>query len=144
MRTTATKTIGVPIETVWAVLSDHEGMATWAPGLSVQLVEKGHGDPAGLGAVRRIKTRLPLAPIVEEVIAFEANERLSYKALSGVPMKNYWGDVELSRANQGTKIRYSVNADLRIPGVEHMAARLIATALLSGLAGACKRAAAKS
>lgn len=144
MRVTATRTIDVPIDTVWTVLSDHQGMENWAPGLSVDLLKEGTEEPNGCGAVRKISTRLPVTPIVEQITWFQPNKRLSYKALSGVPLKSYWGDVILtSTADQQTQITYSVNATPRIPGLERLAARLIAETLIHGLVGACQRANSK-
>lgn len=140
MRATATTVVPVPIETAWEVLTDHEGMSSWGPGLTVSLARQGAPDRNGLGARRRIATRLPAPAIVEEVIAYEPGRRLSYRAVSGVPLRNYVGDVVLTPEGSGTKIDYSVSADARVPLVERAAVNLIARGLLVAFARAARNA----
>src|SRR4051812_18756189 len=101
---TATATVLKPVEHVWSVLSDHEGMSSWGPGLKVTLVEEGTTERNGLGAVRRIDAPGPAPAIVEEVVAFDAPTTFGYRAKAGVPFKNYSGLVTLSPAGTGTKI----------------------------------------
>lgn len=139
MHSTVTKTVSAPIDRVWALLADHEGMSGWAPGLSVRLTSTGSPDRNGLGAVRRISPPGPVPAIVEEITGFEPGRRLSYRAISGVPLKNYTGDVRLSETLAGTAISYTVGADQRIPFVEKALTRLIATGLLIALVRQTKR-----
>lgn len=131
MRATATATVPAPPASVWQLLSDHEGMARWAPGLTVTLVQDGSPDRNGVGAQRRIQPAPLLPAIVEEVTAFEPEKRLAYRAVSGVPFRNYSGEVELAPVGHGTEIRYTVSADNRLPAV--------ATVLANGLLFALKR-----
>ena len=141
MSTTVTATAQVPksVEHVWSVLSDHEGMSSWGPGLKVTLVEEGTGDRNGLGAVRRIDAPGPAPSIVEEVVVFEENSTLGYRAKAGVPFKNYGGTVRLSPAGTGTRIDYSLTIDERVPLVEKGAAAVVARVLLTALVRASKR-----
>ncbi len=140
MQSTARKTISAPIDVVWGVLADHEGMHNWGPGISAKVTSTGATDPNGVGAVRRITTPLPLPAIVEEITAFEPGRRLSYKAVAGVPLRNYHGDVVLEAAGDGTAISYTVVADQRVPLVEKAVTKAIATSLLGGLVRAVKKA----
>lgn len=136
---TATATVQRPVEHVWAVLADHEGMSSWGPGLTVTLEKAGSGDRNGLGAVRRISAPGPMPAIVEEVVAFEPGARLGYRAKAGVPFKNYAGEVVLTPAGTGTRIDYSLTLDERVPVVEKAAAAGVARVLLSALVRAAKR-----
>lgn len=130
MRATATATVSAPPARVWAVLSDHEGMARWAPGVKASLVRHGELLRNGVGAQRSIKA--PLLPaFVEEVIGFEAGRRLTYRAVSGVPLRNYVGDVQLRPVGGQTEISYTISTDTRLPG--------IASVLAHGLLFALKR-----
>lgn len=140
MRATATTVVPVPIETAWEVLADHEGMSGWGPGLIVELTRQGAPERNGLGARRRIATRLPAPAIVEEIVGYEPGRRLSYRAVSGVPLRNYVGDVVLTPEGSGTKIDYSVSVDPRIPLVDRAAANLIARGLLVAYARAARNA----
>ena len=95
-----------------------------------------HGDfeRNGVGARRHIRPLL-LPAFVEEVTEFEPQERMSYKAVSGIPFRNYVGRVELRPNGAGTEISYTVSADNRIPG----AAAAIANGLLFLLKRQVKR-----
>lgn len=134
MRATATATVAAPVARVWAVLSDHEGMANWGPGMKVTLVRPGTPERNGVGAQRRLQMG-PAPAFVEEITAFEPEQRLTYRAVSGIPLRNYVGDVQLRAVGAGTEIRYTVSADNRIPG----AAAVLANGLLFALKRAAKR-----
>lgn len=133
VQTIAKKTVDLTPEHVWTVLADHEGMAHWAPGLKVTLERPGAPERNGVGAVRRIVAPGPAPAIVEEIIGYEPNRKLVYKALSGVPLKGYVGSVELTAQGNGTEIRYSVSAEQRVPLVEKAVTAAIAHTLLSAL-----------
>ena len=118
MHVTSSATVATPIETVWATLTDHVGMETWAPGLSVSLGKPGVPEANGLGAVRRIKAPGPGPDIVEEVITFEAPHVFGYKALSGTPFPGYTGEVRLTPSGTGTRIDYTLNSTASFPLVK--------------------------
>ena len=136
---TATATVAKPVDHVWAVLSDHEGMTGWGPGLTVTLVEEGRPERNGLGAVRRIDAPGPAPSIVEEVVVFDAPNRFGYRAKAGVPFKNYSGLVTLTPAGAGTKVDYAITIDPRVPALEKGAAAVVARVLLQALVRASKR-----
>src|SRR5699024_10530586 len=52
MHSTATATVAAPANRVWAVLSDYEGMSSWAPGLKITVARPGSPEPNGVGAQR--------------------------------------------------------------------------------------------
>jgi uncharacterized protein YndB with AHSA1/START domain len=136
---TATAVVPRPVEHVWRVLADHEGMTSWGPGLKVTLDAEGAPDRNGLGAVRRISAPGPMPAIVEEIVAFEPDSVLGYRARSGVPFKNYGGEVVLSAVGGGTRVEYSISLDERLPLVEKAAAAIVARVLLTALVRASKR-----
>ncbi len=140
MQSTVRTTVSAPIAAVWEVLADHEGLSNWAPGLSATLTSAGVSDRNGVGAVRRIKGPLPMPAILEEVTVFEPGRRLTYKALAGVPLRNYHGDVVLEEADGVTAISYTVLADQRVPLVDKALTKVIAAGLLNGLVRAVKKA----
>lgn len=140
MRATATTVIKKPVDHVWSVLADHEGMSSWGPGVKVTLETPGAPEANGVGAVRRISAPGPMPAIVEEVTTFEPGSTLRYKALSGVPFKNYHGEVVLSPVVGGTKVEYAVSLDVPlVPVVGVVPAKAIATTLLRLLARAASR-----
>jgi uncharacterized protein YndB with AHSA1/START domain len=139
MQTTATATVKAPIEHVWSVVADHEGIATWAPGLKVRLDEAGAEERNGVGAVRRIETPGPAPAIVERITAFEPSRRLAYEALSGVPFRGYAGEVVLTPTHDGTRVAWTLRYEPRLPGVEKLPVSLVNRVLLNGLVRAARR-----
>ncbi|MGV0627672.1 SRPBCC family protein [Mycolicibacter minnesotensis] len=137
MHATATTTVAASPSQVWQVLSDYEAMSDWAPGLKITVIRPGTPAPNGVGAQRRIQVAPGMAPLVEEIIAFEPEQRLGYRAVSGIPFRNYVADVALQATGSGTRISYTVSADNRLPGVAPVLARV----LLFGLKRAANKAA---
>lgn len=131
MHATATATVAAAPARVWAVLSDHEGMSKWGP-VKVTLARPGDAERNGVGAQRSIKAAPLVPPIVEEIVDFEPEQRLGYRGVSGIPFRNYAGDVQLRPSGSGTEISYTVSADNQLPGV--------AAVLANGLLFALKRA----
>jgi hypothetical protein len=72
-------------------------MSTWARGVSVTLERDGAFDRNGVGAVRRVA--LGRRVVREEVIGFEPPERLAYRALSGMPLPDYRGEITVKPRN---------------------------------------------
>lgn len=136
---TASATVNRSSDHVWSVLVDHEGMSSWGPGLTVALQTEGAPDRNGLGAVRKITAPGPAPAIVEEVVTFEPNRVFGYRALSGVPFKNYGGTVTLTPQGESTRIDYAINLEPRVPVVEKAVAALVARVLLTALVRASKR-----
>ncbi len=139
MRASATTTVTATPEQVWAVLSDHEGMARWAPGLKVDLVRHGEFERNGAGAQRRFTPLGVLPSFTEEIVDFEPGQQLSYRLVSGLPFRNYTGEVRLRPIAYGTRIDYTVSADNRLPGV----AEAMSHALLFALKRAVQQAVGK-
>lgn len=136
---TATATLDCSIDHAWEVLADHEGMTSWGPGIKVTLTKQGAPNRNGVGAVRSIVAPGPAPTIVEEITAFEPGRFLGYRALSGVPLKGYRGEVELTDQGGKTFVRYTVHADSRVPLVEKALVKGIATGLLAAYSRAAKK-----
>jgi carbon monoxide dehydrogenase subunit G len=105
--------IAAPIETVWAVLSDHRGYAAWAGVDSSVLECEGGDDPDGVGAVRHLR-KGPIS-IREEVVAFERLRSFAYTVVGGPPVRDYLGVVTLSEAGSGTRVHWTVRFEPKIP-----------------------------
>jgi uncharacterized protein YndB with AHSA1/START domain len=113
---TFTREIAAPVETVFDVLTDHAGYSKLTPLRKSELERRGEGDPNGVGAIRKLTAVGP--PMREEVIAYEAPSRFSYKVLSGLPVRDHVGTVELSQDQDGgTKMVYAVRTQPTLPVV---------------------------
>ena len=118
MQATSQTTVAAPIEIVWDTLSNHVGMMSWGPGVTVTMDRPGTADANGLGAVRRIATPGPGPDIVEEVVTYEPPNVMGYKALSGTPFPGYTGEVRLTPAGAGTHITWTISSTASFPLVK--------------------------
>jgi uncharacterized protein YndB with AHSA1/START domain len=118
MHVTSQRTVAAPIEVVWDTLSDHVGMMSWAPGVTVTMDRPGAAETNGVGAVRRIATPGPGPDIVEEVTTYEPPNVMGYKALSGMPFPGYAGEVRLTPAGSGTHINWTISSTASFPLVK--------------------------
>jgi uncharacterized protein YndB with AHSA1/START domain len=112
---TLTREIAAPPATVFGVLTDHRKYAELTPLRKSELEREGEPAPNGLGAIRRLSAIGP--PLREEVIAYEPDERFSYKLLSGLPVRDHVGTVELTASGSGTKMVYAVRTHPTVPVV---------------------------
>ncbi len=98
--------IDAPPATVFAVLADTAGWASWGAHDESELLEPAPGDePEGVGAVRRFRAGRTTS--VERVVAFEPNRRLAYDLVSGIPIRDYHAEVTLTeRPDGGTHLAW--------------------------------------
>lgn len=110
---TLTQDVAAPIELVFEVLTDHRAYSKLTPLRSSTLEREGDPPPNGVGAVRVLKLAGP--PIREEVTEFNAPSRFAYKMLSGAPVRNHTGTVDLTAAGSGTSLTWVVDSTPSIP-----------------------------
>lgn len=135
--------VAAPPETVFAVLTEHHLYAEITPMRKSVLERQGEPAPNGVGAIRVLTSAGP--PLREEVIAFEPPTRFSYKLLSGAPLRDHVGTVELTPRDGGTKVVYAVRTTPTVPlvgGAVVAVVKLGIKALLSGIVKESERRAA--
>jgi hypothetical protein len=110
---TFTREIAAAPETVFAVLTDHRKYSELTPLRKSELEREGEPAPNGLGAIRKLTVVGP--PLREEVIAYEPDERFSYKLLSGLPVRDHVGTVKLTAGGNGTEMIYAVRTQPTLP-----------------------------
>ena len=88
-------------------------MADITPIRKATLEREGDPAPNGLGAIRVLSLVGP--PLREEVVAYEPDQRFSYALLSGLPVRDYLGSVELSADGAGTQMAYTVRLTPTVP-----------------------------
>jgi len=81
--------INAPIERVWRVTSDFNGLPAWMPGMKDSVIEPGKGEKE-IGAVRKLSMAGSKDILRERLEAFSPEECLvSYSVLEGpLPVKN--------------------------------------------------------
>jgi uncharacterized protein YndB with AHSA1/START domain len=126
-----------PPEVVFDVLTDHRRYTEITPLRKAELEREGEPTPNGLGAIR-VLSALPGPPMREEVIAYEAPRRFSYKILSGLPVRDHVGTVELKPKDGGTEITYAVVTTPTIPLAGPVFMAILKKAIRDLIAGVSK------
>lgn len=106
-------TVAAPSDIVFDVLTDHRRYADFTPVRASTLEREGQADANGVGAIRVLKILGP--PIREEVTVFERPTLFSYRMLSGAPVREHSGEVQLSPEGDRTRVRYTVVTTPSIP-----------------------------
>jgi uncharacterized protein YndB with AHSA1/START domain len=110
---TYVRQVAAPPEIVFDVLTDHRRYTEITPLRRAELERAGEPEPDGVGAIRILGVAGP--PMREEVLAYERPYRFSYKLLSGLPVRDHVGTVELEPQDGGTAITYAVKTTPTIP-----------------------------
>lgn len=135
--------VAAPPETVFAVLTEHHRYAEITPMRKSVLEREGDPAPNGVGAIRVLTAVGP--PLREEVVAYEPPHRFSYKLLSGAPVRDHVGTIELTPQEGGTRVVYAVRTIPTLPLVGGAVVAVVKQAikqLLDGIAKESERRAA--
>jgi hypothetical protein len=102
-------------DVVYELLADHTTWPAWSSIESVELERPGDPPPEGVGAIRvnrrgRVTGR-------DQILELVPGRRLKYASLSGLPTRDYIGEVELSPApGGGTAIHWHSSFLPKTPG----------------------------
>ena len=122
------------------MLTDHRRYAEITRMRRSVLEREGEPAPNGVGAIRALHSVGP--PLREEVIAYEPPHRFSYKVISGVPVRDHVGTVELTPEGEGTKVVYALRTTPTVPlagGVVVAVVKQAIKQLLDGIAAESER-----
>jgi uncharacterized protein YndB with AHSA1/START domain len=133
---TYTREVAAPPEIVFGVLTDHRRYSEITNLRKATLEREGEPAPNGVGAIRVLTAVGP--PMREEVLAYEPGKRFSYKLLSGLPLRDHVGTVELTPSEGGTKVVYAVRTTPTIPLVGGAVIAFIKIAIKQLLGGIAK------
>jgi uncharacterized protein YndB with AHSA1/START domain len=107
-------------EAVWALVSDATRYPEWGPWSAGGYQRPGDTSPCGAGAVqwlrssRRAYLRHPVS--IEKILEAEEGRRLAYTVIGGIPVRNYRGEVTLTPAADGTRVRWAATWDATLAG----------------------------
>jgi uncharacterized protein YndB with AHSA1/START domain len=110
---TIVREIAAPAQTIFEVLVDHRAYSSITPLRKSELEREGEPAPNGAGAIRVLGAVGP--PLREEVLTYEEPSRFSYKLLSGLPVRDHVGTVELTAHEGGTRMTYAVRTMPTVP-----------------------------
>jgi hypothetical protein len=131
-----------PCEVVYAVLEGVERWPLWMPGVSAASWEQtGALTTAGAGAVRSMKAHGIAAR--EQIIAAEPPHLQTYTMLSGLPVRDYLGNVRIADRSGGSFISWEATFTSRLPGTGHLIRRAMASSITKVAAALAREATRK-
>ena len=101
--------------TVFRLLADGASWTQWSPIERVELERAGDPPPEGVGAIRVLHRGRTTGR--DEILELVPDRRFAYATLSGVPVRDYVGEVDLETDPDGsTIIRWHSSFFPKIPG----------------------------
>jgi len=131
-----------PVDVVFDTLTDHAAYADFTPVRSSKLEREGDPAPNGVGAIRVLRVVGP--PLREQTITYDRPHTFSYRLISGLPVRDYVGTVELSGDGNGTRIVYRVDVTPSVPLPDVVVAALVRPAIQLLMRGVVKESARRS
>lgn len=122
---TITRKLDLPSEKVWATVSDFTRAPSSA--IIIEVEEKGDPEANGVGAVRNINIKGAKARERLEVV--DAPNSITYRMLSGAPVKDYHGTVNVIAQDAATLINWDVKFIPKIPGIGWIVTMVIKKAI---------------
>jgi len=101
-------------EAVWALVADATSYPAWGRWEGAGYARGGDAASHGVGAVRWL--RHGRRTITEEILELDDERRLAYTVVSGMPVRNYRGEVTLTPVADGTLIDWSATWDGTLAG----------------------------
>ena len=123
--------IAAPIERTWAIIADHERMASWIGFDRVTITRLGAPDRNGYGAVRTMNG-LPGA-VQEEVLAWNPPYGYRYRVTQGSPFVCHQGEVRLQPVGEATELVWAIRFRPRLPGTGALLRTILGSALGNAL-----------
>jgi uncharacterized protein YndB with AHSA1/START domain len=130
------RAVAAPPQTVFDVLTEHRRYASITPLRRSALEREGEPPPDGVGAIRVLSALGP--PLREEVVAYEPPRRFSYTVLSGAPVRDHLGTVEMTSTPGGTRVVYAVRMMPTLPFLGGAVVGVVKLAIRTLLRGVVK------
>jgi Polyketide cyclase / dehydrase and lipid transport len=126
--------INAPIERVWRLISDFNGLPAWMPGMKDSVIEDGK-SPAQVGAVRRLSMAGSSDPLRERLEVFSSQDhQITYSVLQGpLPMRNIRTTMRLRPITDtyGTLGEWSSEFETQ-PGKEEEGVQFLSRVFMAG------------
>ncbi len=116
---TLRRTSTASIEAIFDTMTDHRRLAehVWMFRRST-LDKEGTPAPNGVGAVRRLVVIGP--PFVEEIVEYQRPTRWAYTLLSGAPIRDHLGTIDLRETGNETEVSWHIRATVKVPGIDRL------------------------
>ncbi|MEV4311855.1 SRPBCC family protein [Actinocrispum sp. NPDC049592] len=101
--------------TIYALLRDGSTWPTWGPLDRFVLEKAGTPEPESVGAIRNFHTgKYKMRERVAELVP---DKRFSYELLSGLALRDYRANIDLTPVDGGTDIRWHTTFRAKVPGM---------------------------
>ncbi|MEN3221459.1 SRPBCC family protein [Mycolicibacterium porcinum] len=121
---------------VWGIVSNHEHMSEWTPSRRVVLETPGSPDRNGVGAIRALHMFGPV--IRERITRFEPPTTLQYRLVSGLPFRDYTGQITVEPAETGSVMSTVIRFRTIVPGTQLFVAIAMRVASAGAVRLACR------
>ena len=121
--------IDAPLEEVWRVVADHEGMAKWSGFSPVVVIRPGDLDRNGYGSQRRMTGPPSIGVVTEEVVSVQEPHFLRYRVIEGAPLIFHQGEIRLVKHAEGTELQWSIRFRPKFPGTGWLLRRTLRSKL---------------
>jgi uncharacterized protein YndB with AHSA1/START domain len=140
-RVDVTQEFKLPVERVFAFLSEHNNLSSVLGGKITRTKEGDDGNPNGVGSVRKLQIPPGTPSFDETVTRVVPNQLIEYAITRGGQIKNHKGVQEFSELpGGGSKLRWTIAFDPKIPGTGGFIRRMLTTGLKRGLKKVDKKA----
>jgi len=109
---TITRVLDLPSEKAFAIISDFTRSPS--PNISVKVEKKGDPEANGSGTIRDIT--IGKVRVRERLESVNPPNSFTYSLLSGAPVKDYLGNVEIAPQEDKSLVRWNVKFTPKIPG----------------------------
>jgi uncharacterized protein YndB with AHSA1/START domain len=120
---------------VWRLLGDSSTWPSWTP-IEAYAPERAGGE-RGVGEIRSFTTGR--VTVREEIVERDPGRRLTYTLLSGLALRDYRAEIDLTPVPGGTAIRWHTTFTPKVPGagwIYRRALDRITREFVDGLVGA--------
>jgi hypothetical protein len=130
-----------PPAVVYALLRDGATWPTWSPIGSFELRQEGRDGGESLDAIRVFRTGRTTS--VERIAELVPDRRFAYELLSGLPIRGYRADVDLTPApDGGTDVHWHSSFTAKVPGTGWLIRRSLGVFIRRCVEGLASHAAA--
>lgn len=135
MQITLEQALPASPDLAWPYISDPELMNLWSLASIRSIAPGDGGHSSGVGAMRAVLIRAPFGKAeLEEVIErVEPPKRLVYRVISGGLLRRHRGEMTLSQEGEGSRLRWRVDYESPLAGIDHGMRLLIERQLRASL-----------
>ena len=130
-----------PPAAVYTLLRDGATWPTWSPIGSFELQREGRDGGESVDAIRVFRTGRTTS--VERIVELVPERRFAYELLSGLPIRGYRADVDLTpAADDGTDVHWHSSFTAKVPGTGWLIRRALGRFIRQCVEGLAAHAAA--